>query len=325
MRKEKPMNARNRNLLALALGAALASPLATAQVGVKIGGGARAQVGVTAPPVQLPQRAIQNTTRAVERTAERGRASTRRAIDRATEAATTEAEVGIDARANVNANPNANANAAAHSEAGMRQAWAVLDADGDGRISLAEAAADAAWAESFGRLDADGDGFISESEYRAQAHADHVVDATVQGAANAAGHSMVAARSVMAALDADGDGRISAGEAAADADFNLRFADLDDNDDGYVSLDEYRLGVRADGQTAVGAAATGAANAAAHSAVAMRSLWAELDADGDGRISLPEAAANAGFQGGFSAMDADGDGFVTEAEYRAHAQAQRKP
>lgn len=319
------MNARNRNLLAIALGAALASPLAMAQVGVKVGGGARAQVAT--PQVQLPQRAVDNTTRAVERTAERGRAATRRAIDRATEAATTDVEVGAEAGVNANANANvdAGANAAAHSQAGMRQAWAALDADGDGRISLAEAAADAAWADSFGRLDADADGFITEAEYRAQAHAGHVVDATTEGAANAAGHSMVAARSVIAGLDADGDGRISAEEAGADADFNLRFAELDRDDDGYVSLDEYRLGVRSDGDTAVGASATGAANAAAHSAVAVRGLWAELDVDGDGRISLAEAAANAGFQGSFAAADGDGDGYVTESEYRDYAKAQQQP
>lgn len=47
--------------------------------------------------------------------------------------------------------------------------------------------------------------------------------------------------------------------------------------------------------------------------------WAELDADGDGRINAQEGAADADFNANFEMMDGDGDGFVTDAEFRAHA------
>lgn len=65
----------------------------------------------------------------------------------------------------------------------------------------------------------------------------------------------------------------------------------------------------------------GAAEAATHSMASMRGTWAALDANGDGRISRDEAAANADFQSSFEMMDADGDGFVSDAEYRTHAKA----
>lgn len=63
----------------------------------------------------------------------------------------------------------------------------------------------------------------------------------------------------------------------------------------------------------------GAANAAGQSAVTQRTAWAELDADGDGRVSSVEGNVDADFTSHFSMMDSDGDGFVTDAEYRAHA------
>jgi hypothetical protein len=57
--------------------------------------------------------------------------------------------------------------------------------------------------------------------------------------------------------------------------------------------------------------------AADESAPARRDLWAELDANGDGRISVIEGDANADFRSNFEMMDADQDGYVSDAEYRA--------
>lgn len=135
--------------------------------------------------------------------------------------------------------------AAAHSAATQRTVWADLDADGDARLSADEAAVDAALSGRFTVVDADGDGFVSADEFRADAHADHVVDASATGAEHAAAHSAVAVRATWADLDADGDGRISATEADADDGFASGFAALDADGDGYVSEAEFRADAKA--------------------------------------------------------------------------------
>ena len=45
--------------------------------------------------------------------------------------------------------------------------------------------------------------------------------------------------------------------------------------------------------------------------------WAELDTDGDGRVSQAEARADSRFSARFGVMDSDGDGHVGQAEYDA--------
>jgi len=44
--------------------------------------------------------------------------------------------------------------------------------------------------------------------------------------------------------------------------------------------------------------------------------WAEADIDGDGKLSMAEAKAQAGLDARFSSVDADADGYVTNEEYR---------
>lgn len=65
----------------------------------------------------------------------------------------------------------------------------------------------------------------------------------------------------------------------------------------------------------------GAVNAASRSTLAPRGIWAQLDVNGDGRISGSEGQVDADFKANFEMMDANRDGFVTAGEYRAQAQS----
>ena len=49
--------------------------------------------------------------------------------------------------------------------------------------------------------------------------------------------------------------------------------------------------------------------------------WTDADSDADGKLSMTEAAANAGLHARFATIDADKDGFVTQDEYRSYFNA----
>jgi len=68
--------------------------------------------------------------------------------------------------------------------------------------------------------------------------------------------------------------------------------------------------------------AQGSEHAMEHSSVVQRDLWAQLDTDGDGRISSTEGAVDTDFNNRFATLDADHDGFVTDAEYRDGTRAE---
>jgi Ca2+-binding EF-hand superfamily protein len=50
-----------------------------------------------------------------------------------------------------------------------------------------------------------------------------------------------------------------------------------------------------------------------------------LDADGDGKISKEEAAANEHFAAGFDRLDGNSDGYVTKREFQRNTMHRPKP
>lgn len=61
--------------------------------------------------------------------------------------------------------------------------------------------------------------------------------------------------------------------------------------------------------------------AAGRATIRQRSKWAQLDVNGDGRISGTEGEGDADFKANFEMMDADKDGFITNTEFSSHAKA----
>ena len=111
--------------------------------------------------------------------------------------------------------------------------------------------------------------------------------------------------------DTDGNGLISRDEAKALPRIAKRFDEIDANHDGQLSADELRAfheKMRA--------------QHAGERQQRMAEHWKKLDTDGDGRVSLAEAQANAPrLAAHFQQIDANGDGFITPDEMKAAREA----
>ena len=107
--------------------------------------------------------------------------------------------------------------------------------------------------------------------------------------------------------DTDGNGMISREEAKALPMISKHFDDIDTNKDNQLSPDELRAfhqKMRAEHE--------------GKRAERMAEHWKKLDTDGDGKVSLAEAKANAPrLAEHFSAIDTNGDGFITPEEMKA--------
>jgi hypothetical protein len=244
------MTGSSRTLLGSALALLAAPALAQVNAHVDANLGAQAQVPTpttptsTPPSPTLPTQAADRATQAVG-TAAQDNARTENTAQNAAQATTQRATRATTeaARQDTSATAKGATHAAANASVAQRDLWARLDADHDGRISLAEADSDDAFGLKFGDLDTDDDGFVSQVEYGAYAKAE-----TSQGAEHAAPQSAVVTRETFMTLDADRDGRISSTEAGADAGFDGSFNAMDGNGDGFVTDAEFRAHAKATSQ-----------------------------------------------------------------------------
>ena len=103
--------------------------------------------------------------------------------------------------------------------------------------------------------------------------------------------------------DSNGDGMLSREEAKALPSLSKHFDEIDANHDGQLTADELRAWhAKAREQRKNVAAAR----------------FRKIDTDGDGKISLAEAQANAPkLAARFGEIDADKDGYITPEELRA--------
>lgn len=156
----------------------------------------------------------------------------------------------------------------------------AADTNADGMLSRDEAAALPRISANFDAIDTNHDNYITFDELRAFFKAHH-----------AKRHGDFLKR-----LDTDGDGRISKAEAATAPRLAQHFDQIDANHDGFLTQEEIR---------------------AAHQAMRV-AHWKRIDTDGDGKISLAEAQANAPrLAAHFDQVDANHDGFITPDELRA--------
>ena len=235
------MQALNRNLIALALGAVLVSPAAFAQQDTqdanKTGQAATSAGQATADSTRMGERPAEPTLPTQSNPTASDAISERTA---AAESGEQDAQDTVDTTANAGSTTLRNTAAAAQdsmasSNPGKGNWWKDADADGDGKLSLSEANANAGLSSRFTTIDADGDGFVTTDEYRTFYTAN-----VSQGEQNAAAHSAVVTRDVWVKLDADADSRISLAESASNPELSAAFTTMDSNSDGFVTQAEYQ-------------------------------------------------------------------------------------
>ena len=239
------MNPLNRNLIALALGAALVSPAAFAQSkGGKEGtvGAAQTSAGqATADSVRTgdrpasPTLPTQASPTASDAITDRTAAAEDRKSDDGTTTTTTSTTTQNAGSTTLRNTASAAQDSMGASNPGKGNWWKDADTDGDGKLSTTEANANAGLSSRFATIDADKDGFVTTDEYRTF----YTANAS-QGEQHAAAHSAVVTRDVWVKLDADADSRISLAEAAANTDLSASFSTMDSNADGFVTQAEYQ-------------------------------------------------------------------------------------
>lgn len=113
--------------------------------------------------------------------------------------------------------------------------WKTADANADGKISVAESAANAGLKTRFSTIDKDMDGFVTADEYR-----NFYTSNASKGEAHASANSSVVTKDLWQTLDANADARVSLAEAKTSADITGAFTDIDLDSDGFITQAEYR-------------------------------------------------------------------------------------
>src|SRR5690606_30134690 len=165
--------------------------------------------------------------------------------------------------------------------------FAAIDANGDGRVTLAEYTAYGL--RVFLRLDRDGDGRVTRAEF-------------LDPAGAAAKKADPGAR-VFGLLDRDGDGLIAREEM--DAARTAAFERLDADRDGALSVREFGARNPPSGDPIVPPELQGRG--------APDPRFVQLDANGAGRVTLDEYLADGHDR--FARADRDGDGRLSRAEF----------
>jgi hypothetical protein len=204
------MRTSNQQLLAVALAAAFAAPLAFAGD----------------PPVQAKAKVSASTTVKTPTTSS--------ATD-AVSARTTMREAG-KAAANTVA-----ADATTNPPPGKGNWFADLDADGDAQLNVTEAKGNAGVSARFGSIDANADGYVTMEEYR-----QYFTSEKSQGELHAQAHSAVVTRDVWTKLDVNDDGKLSSTEVTGNTTISGAFSAMDSNGDGFVTQAEYRAYAKSD-------------------------------------------------------------------------------
>ena len=154
------MQVLNRNLIALALGAALVAPAAFAQA--KLGPVATP----TVPTTSAGQATAQSAISAERPTVEKGKKVEADATTSTTTAASTDAAKAAGSASMTSSTAATQKAMGADTNPGKGNWWQAADTDGDGKLSTTEANANAGLASRFASIDANKDGFVTSDEYR---------------------------------------------------------------------------------------------------------------------------------------------------------------
>jgi Ca2+-binding EF-hand superfamily protein len=205
---------------------------------------------------------------------------------------------------------------------GFVKLFTEADKDGDGKVNEAEVRAAAE--TKFRAADKSGDGYLDDQEREEMFKAHWAARAgDVNAGDSKATPRMMGGRGrgpggmgPMARMDADGDGKVSAAEFV-DGHVTL-FKRVDEAGSGAVSLDE--IGTRGRGMPGFGRGGPGKGGPGGPK-MNVDKRFAELDKDGDGKVTKTEAEA--GHKARFEQIDGNKDGVVDAAEIAAHQAANK--